>query len=337
MALKIVVRATALLLGMLPCVGWAEMIWGANGHPFTAYSGLSYAEQIEQLHELGGTSYRVDVTSLDQRDKLRFLLETARERRIDILPILIPPVRLKSSTAEQLRTQSAAFAEAFARAFPDVEIWELGNELENYAIIQPCEMRDDGTQYPCEWGPAAGVGPGEYFTPRYLKVAAVLRGLSEGIAAANPKARRAIGTAGWGHLGFFERLAKDHIAWEITVWHMYEYKDDTPFRTLARYGKPIWVTEFNHSQGSHKDGKEGQAAGLSAMMRRLVELNKAYDVEATFIYELFDEPYWAPSFEASMGVVSMVKGSGGQWTVGPQKPAFAAAQEVIRQTRPSGR
>ena len=48
-------------------------------------------------------------------------------------------------------------------------------------------------------GFAGGVGPLDYFGPRWEKVSAALDGLSRGIKSVDPTARRAIGTAGWGH------------------------------------------------------------------------------------------------------------------------------------------
>ncbi len=97
--------------------------------------------------------------------RLHVLLDLAKARGINILPVLNPPIDFARQSAEEIREKSAYFAEVFARNFPQIDVWELGNELENYAIIQPCEMRDDGTQYPCEWGPAGGVGVQDYVRP----------------------------------------------------------------------------------------------------------------------------------------------------------------------------
>ena len=107
-------------------------------------------------------------------------------------------------------------------------------------------MRDDGVQYNCAWGPAGGVGPLEYYGPRWRKVSAVLKGLSDGTTAVDPAIRKAMGTAGWGHLGAFARMQQDGIRWDISVWHMYGSDPEWAFKTLAGFKRPIWVTEFNH-------------------------------------------------------------------------------------------
>ncbi len=89
-------------------------------------------------------------------------------------------------------------------------------------------------------------------------------GLAEGVhARKSRKARRAIGSAGWGHLGIFERMKQDNIPWEITVWHWHGDDLEWALRPLAQYGKPIWITELAHPYGSQRDGEDGQARGLA--------------------------------------------------------------------------
>jgi len=307
----------------------AEIIWGANGHPLVSYPGVTFDTQLDLVHEFGGSYYRVDVASIEKLPALLNLIAIGKKKNVQILPVLVPPYDLKSMDSKDLYSKSLAFANYFASRISEITVWELGNELENYAIIQPCEKRDDGTQYPCEWGPAGGVGPSEYYGPRYEKVAAVLRGLSEGIKTGNPTAKRAIGSAGWGHVGIFERLKNDNIAWDISVWHSYGKINSWPFEQLQKYKKPIWVTEFNHNLGSQKDGEEGQAAGLKEMMETLRSYEKPYGVQAAFIYELLDEEYWAPNFEAYMGLVKLKKDSQGHWELGAKKAAYKAAKDVI--------
>jgi hypothetical protein len=118
-------------------------VWGVNGHPFVSYPDVTFERQLDFLVDLGMRSYRVDVTSLDHANALGRLVELARPRSIDILPILIPPNNLEDP-ADKLYAQSREFARLFVGRFKSIRVWELSNELENYAIIKACEMQDDG-------------------------------------------------------------------------------------------------------------------------------------------------------------------------------------------------
>ena len=309
----------------------AEPMWGVNGHPLTAYPGVSLTDQLDLLAGMGLRSYRVDVTAIGQIDHLRELIAAAKARHITVLPILLPPVDVKAQGEDTIYAQSRQFAKLMVDEFKsDVPVWELGNESENYAIIQPCEMRDDGTQYPCAWGPAGGVGPGEYYGPRFRKIAAMLRGLSDGVRSSSGTARRAIGSAGWGHLGVFERLRDSGVEWDISVWHMYGADPEDAFKYLAALKKPIWVTEFDFPcSDKGPSGERQQAKGIADMMGGLRRAGATYGVEAAFIYELLDEAYWAPSGEAFMGLVRLRKAAEGGWTLGDKKPAFDAVKQVI--------
>jgi hypothetical protein len=309
----------------------AEMIWGANGHPLTAYPGISVAEQLDLMADLGMTSYRVNIPDASRMELVTELVQEGKARGVDILPVLTPgQIDLDRDNADELYRKSYEFAVAISTPFKDdIRVWELGNEMENYAIIQPCETRDDGTQYPCEWGPAGGVGALDYYGPRWDRVSAVLKGLSDGIDAVDPTLVTAMGTAGWGHIGAFERMQQDGIEWDITVWHMYGQDPEWAFKELVRYERPIWITELNHPYGS-RDGEKAQAEGLTLTLKRLRELQEPYAVEAVHIYELLDEPYWAPDFEAVMGLVRLEETEDGGWKVGEPKPAYHAVRDLLR-------
>lgn len=307
----------------------AEPIWGANGHPFTAYPGVTLDEQLGYLHDLGLKSYRVNISDLPSARALGELIAKAEPLDIAILPVLTPALDPDALPAETLRSRAYHFAHTLVSRFKGkVRVWELGNEMENHAIIQPCEMRDDGEQYNCAWGPAGGIGALDYYGPRWAKVSAVLKGLSEGATAADPTVRKAMGTAGWGHLGAFERMKQDGIVWDISVWHMYGQDPEWAFEALAAYDRPIWVTEMNHPLGS-KEGEEKQAEGLAHWMKRLAELSERYKVEAVHIYELMDESYWLPDTEAVMGLVRLDKAGGG-WRPGAPKLAYDAVRAIAR-------
>jgi hypothetical protein len=316
----------------------AEVLWGVNGHPITAYPGIPVERQLDYVKDLGLKSYRVNVVSEADADILAEIVDAGKVRGIDILPVITPQAAdLGKDSAEDLYAKSRKLAVALGTRFrDDIRVWELGNEMENHAIIQPCENRDDGSKYPCEWGPAGGKGTLDYYGPRWVKVSAVLKGLSDGMTEVDPTIRKAVGTAGWGHTGAFARMKQDGIDWDISVWHMYGEDPEWAFREIAAYGKPIWVTEFNNPHGSQRSERQ-QAEGIKHTMLRLRELNEKYRVEAAHVYELLDETYWEPSFEAYMGLVRIAPdpANEGRWLAGEPKPAYRAVRDFARGPRPA--
>lgn len=324
-----IATAVALLL-TISAPASADLLWGVNGHPIVSYPGVPIEKQLDFVKDLGLKSYRVNVRSEGDADSFAQVVEAGKARGIEILPVITPGLDLDKNKPEELYTEARKLAVTLGTRFKnDVRVWELGNEMEIYAIIKPCEERDDGSQYPCGWGPASGTGVLDYYGPRWVKVSAVLKGLSDGMTAVDPSIKKAMGTAGWGHTGAFARMKQDGIAWDISVWHMYGEDPEWAFREISKYGKPIWVTEFNNPYGSQR-GERQQADGVKQTMLRLRELQEKYKVEAAQIYELLDETYWAPSFEANMGLVRLTKNNNGKWITGEPKPAYMAVRDITR-------
>lgn len=307
----------------------ADLTWGVNGHPLVSYPDVTIEQQLDYVKDLGMKSYRVDIPGPTKAPELRKLIIAAKARGIQILPVVTPDFDLDSLQPDVLQKRAYDLAFSLVSEFKhDVPVWELANEFENYAIIKPCEMRDNGVRYSCLYGDAGGADPLDYYGPRWAKVIAVLKGLTAGVRAADPTAMRAVGTAGWGHTGAFERMHKDGIEWEITVWHMYGQDPEWAFKKLVQYGKPIWITEFNHPLGSTKSEQE-QADGLAKSIALLRGYQATYNVQEAHIYELLDEPYWAPNYEAYMGLVRLEKTGPDQSTVEHPKIAYERVKQLI--------
>ena len=64
-------------------------------------------------------------------------------------------------------------------------------------------------------------------------------------------------------------------------------------------------------------------------MQRLREMQRTYNIEAAHVYELLDEPYWAPSYEATMGLVTLEKEAAGVWALGRPKTAYHTVKQLI--------
>jgi hypothetical protein len=305
----------------------ADLTWGVNGHPLMAYPGVSVERQLDYIKDLGMKSYRVDVPNTTKIPALRQLVIAAKKRGIEILPVVTPDFDLNALQPDVLQKKAYDLGFTLASEFKkDIRVWELANEFENYAILKPCEMRDNGVQYSCLFGSPGGVDPLDYYGPRWAKAIAVVKGLTAGVHAADPTILRAVGTAGWGHIGAFERMYSDGVSWDISVWHMYGEDPEWALKKLVKYGHPIWITEFNHPLGSTKSEQE-QADGLAKAIAQLRRYQSAYNVQAAHIYELLDEPYWAPNYEAYMGLIRVDKI--GETRVTTPKIAYQRVKELI--------
>ena len=162
---------------MMPAARAAQpnFVWGANGHPLVSYPGISVKEQLDALRDLGFTSYRVDISSEEKSGALRDLVREGKRRGIAVLPLITPKFDLDKETPESLRKQAYDLAVALVSPLKgEVTVWELGNELENYAVIKRCEARDDGTRQDCQRD-AGGRALADYSATRWAKVSAVLR------------------------------------------------------------------------------------------------------------------------------------------------------------------
>lgn len=301
-----------------------DIIWGVNGHPTTAYGAVTLDQQMATLARLGMTHYRVGSESLD---KVEEMLTVAARYSVTLLPVITPDLQFDAHSASEIYRNSYRTAYTAALRFKGrVKVWELGNELEGYAIIKPCEIKDNGEVYSCAYGFGTGIDPLEYVGARWAKVSAALKGMSEGVHAADPDARRAAGSAGWGHTGSFERMKADGIQWEISVWHEYGDDPEWAMKILQTYGKPIWYTEFGAT--SFKVGEQAQADHIRALMQTIRRL-KRYGIEAAFIYELLDESYWGENSEAENGLVHLVKDGQGRWVLGGDKIAAGVVKSSI--------
>jgi len=339
-------RNVFLFLGLLSSVPAAEpFAWGVNGHPVSqeGYWHVPLEEQLDLVRELGAQWYRIDVSAASfqaNTARLDELLAAARKRQIKLLPVLVAGDDLQNDKVPvaKLRDAAAAFGQAIATRYKDhITYWELGNELDGYAMIRKGEITRSGKVW--EWdGAPDGSEADDYHSGRYERASAFIRGLLEGVKTADQAAQTLVDTAGWLHHGFMDRLVKeDRVPFDILAWHWYsEMGDMTRVRgqldllaILQSYGKPIWITEINRRDGS-KGGKEREAA--SYLSSTAQQLSAHHAVKAFFVYELLDEPYFGPNGESDYGLVQLRR-ENGVWKTGARKPAFEALRKVIGSTK----
>lgn len=308
------------------------MIWGVNGHPFTAYPNIAYARQLDDVERLGLRFYRANTQGDGSTAGIDRMLPLIEARGMTLVPMISIDVDWERDTPQEIYRRAFELARGMGVLYRGrIPYWSLGNELETYALLRPCETRDNGEPYPCEWGVAIGQHPDEYQRDRWNQVSAFLDGLSDGMKEGDPEALRVIGVAGWGRFGALERLRQDGVEWDITDWHDYEGIDESIAARLAAFGKPIWLTEFHvDEEGLTPDVR---AARLAERIASYQALRARYPIAGAFMYELYDEPYWGDTFEARMGLISLRQTRGGFWEVGPDNPSAGAFIRAIAAAR----
>jgi hypothetical protein len=316
--------------------------WGINGHPLTqeGYWQVPLDEQLDLVKESGATWYRISFGFDAYRaNTARFdeLLEKAGKRNLKLLPVLMPPKGFYdgSKPLAEIQQESIAFGKEMAARYKGrITHWELGNELDSFAMIKKGETTRGGKVWKWDGAPD-GKSPEDYETTRYERCREFFKSLGQGIKQADPKALTMIDTAGWLHYGFLQRLKEDGADdFNIVAWHWYSEmgpltavsKDKIDVIKILKdgFGKPIWLTEINRRDGSKGGKEDAQAEYLSGAV---AELSKHPDIHAVFLYELLDEPYFGESGESFYGLATVTKATG-KWRIDRKKPAFEAVRKL---------
>jgi hypothetical protein len=305
-----------------------------------AYNLFTPEEQMRVLQEMGVDWYRVSWSDQTTPEQMDHVLAAAAAAKINILPVLTPEVDL---TVDRPLADYESEAEQFARKWVGryadrLSIWELANELDDPAILRRGDINPANGQ-PWDTGSPDGSEILHYEPQRLSRALAVLEGLSRGVAAVQPSARRLIGTAGWKHYGFLQAVERAQIPYEIIAWHWYSEMGTMTnaggtnvLAQLQQFHRDIWITEAGRRDGSMMHTETEQAKYYTEDIPRMAAFYP--EVKAYFVYELLDEP--ALGFmngEAYYGVVKVEPDNAGVWKVTDRKPAYQAIQAQARWLR----
>ena len=326
---------------------------GFTGHPLTqpAYSdsGISFDEQTALVKDAGGLWYRFDVVAPSTGadfTKMDLLLGRAQAHGVQLLPILLPMVDRGHDDLTTIYRKSRDMAFNFVSRYKaSIHVWELSNEQDVYTFHK---VGDAG------WVPGASGGEQitDYDPQRYAIAAAVLRGLADGVRAADSDALRVINFGGWLHIGFLQRIENDGIPYDILALHWYQGMGEMTcvgegapcpatlkhFNVVQRmqaitHGKPLWITETNYSPVTSKSVEANtatEATYLPSALQKYVNSPRVYPFQTIIIYELLDEPN-LPGQEAQAGVYSVTPAGQGRYALGAAKVESRSLRNVFGQ------
>jgi hypothetical protein len=184
--------------------------WGVSGHganpsfPIYDYQnsgGISVTAQLDRVKAVGATYYRVDAVDVtDIKDLYYATLPGSvygnTYSSIKILPVIYIPswVNMNGNIDDiywQCRDSGYWWTSYWLDiGFPMFEAIEVENELDNRCIIAG----------------RSGSVPADYDDAKFAAYRNAIVGLCDGIRARHATVKRLVGTAGWKHYGFMDRL-----------------------------------------------------------------------------------------------------------------------------------
>src|SRR5581483_8373576 len=319
---------------------------GVNGHPlrpqgvYCQAKGVSFDDQLAQIKNMGAQWYRFDVgitQAGEDNPALDTLVKKAQEQGIQLLPVLFPQIDRNKDSTDTIYQKSRDAATKFVNRYKSsIHVYELSNEQDVYSAS----------------GAPNGDQPSDYDPHKYGIVAAMMRGLGDGVHAADGNAKRIIDFAGWLHTGFFQRLESDHIPYDIVGIHWYQNMGEITcpgqqypcparpqhFNVIQRlqsitHDKPMWVTETNYTptpNASPEANMEKKEKYLIPTLQRYLNSHSMYPFDVVMIYELLDEPnVGGGAREQQVGMVTVKTRPDGGFSLGDPKPAYRSVKQLF--------
>lgn len=215
----------------------------------------------------------------------------------------------------------AGYDQAFkiASHYQNVNYFQLGNEPSSGAI-KP------------NW---SGVTMDSFNKEKVIKVILWLKGASNAVKDANPRAKRII-TGHWQHTAFFELLNKNNVGFEIIGWDW--FNEETDFFTitlddkktmlidkLASFNKDLWIMEMGIS------GKDPDRQA-EYLRNFLIKATKEPLIKGLILLTLYDQVHLVGEPGQYDGIINLDK-SGDKWKLGSPKPAFNVYKEFIKRQK----
>ena len=323
----------------LPMILPNNFIWGINGHPLSqaAYrdGGSTANMQVDLISEHMLSYYRIDfptdsvglIMHQYQRDEFTELINNL-PNNIKLLPVLTFSAFDFQFSEDELYQKAKTQAEGFMIHYKDYfEYVAIGNEeelrcttkdLEGNCIEQILLKDSLGNNQ-------SGDTLSHYNLLSLKKVASYLKGLSDGIKLSDSSKKIIINNGGPKHYGFNDyidsyTLNGESIQYDITGLHWYDYNQNIVSIAQNRYSKPnVWITESHKHSGSYNNSESSQANIVNDMIN---QLHNQSNIQAYFLYEIYNEPSFGNVSEAHYGIV--------KWETQYSDFNYKPASEVIK-------
>ncbi len=180
----------------------------------------------------------------------------------------------------------------------------------------------------------------DYDEKKYPAFKDWLRGLSDGVAAADPAAKRMV-SAHWLGVAAIDKLATDKVNFEIIGWNWYsdmgndliKKLDDGTTLNIPQYfkakypAKEFWVVELNRRNGTLDKNYKAQADFLQTFITNVLSHK---NTKGIFIFPLTDQCAEMDKDYGNMGLITIKDNGDGTCSIAAKKTAFTTYQKLIK-------
>ncbi len=301
-------------------------LWGVTMQPagLGRYIAEIWAMQVQVAKNLGVPYVRLswDYTNPAKFDYHDEVIKALEAQGIKIYLGFNPSIPLKNVKASY--NDGLAWGYRIANYYKGkIKYYQLGNEQSIGAL--------KGSEY-------SGENISDYDEINYQLAKEWLRGASDGIKRGDPSAYRVI-TGLWLGTGFFERLERDKIDYDIIGWDWFSDMGDISSKKMAdgtflidklkSFNKPIFLAEIN----VRPEGENGQNGPNEKNQADFLSKNADWAVSANLrgfiVYQLFDNPNNPLGYTDFYGIVETEKSPSGSVVPGEARPAFYTYKDII--------
>lgn len=274
----------------------SNIMYGASGHPIYIedYKKISLEKQFIFLKSMNLKAYRFDVSLSDDEFKkslpyIDTLINLSKKYKIVLLPMVYTSNLINYNVSNENNINLAhQYAKRFLQCFKSIQYVEIGNE--NNLRYDP---KND----------SIFINNKLFYTSRlnnkwFYREASFIKAFINAIHASAPNIKTIIDFTFYDSW-YLKALYKYNVKFDIIGGHYYsnagwDYYKNNYYGILSDVskfcdGKYVWVTEFNHPQGSWINTKPEHQRGTFDYLVNYVPKNFPL-VKAIFIYELLDEP-----------------------------------------------
>lgn len=299
--------------------------WGVGINPTATgnKSKESVEEIVKKAKNLGVNTARINypINNPENINTVDWAIDKLVSKPKRVLVALILEHNDNILESSDPYSQGYKFSNEIAKKYQGkVSYYQMGNEVGAYAL-KPT------------WG---GDTRDAYDKIKYQKALTWLKGVSNGIKAADPKAKRIV-TGHHVQYAFWQMAKEDGLEFEIVGWDWFHQdfpvpslksfkKDDKPFDLLSKLNDigDVWITEA---------GVNGAVVGydkasdyLSSFAKEVYSLQQ---MKGFFAFSLTDEVHQNTEKNWQKGLIALQK-NGKKWVLGEERQTFSSYSDIIK-------